>query len=111
MLAQRNAQGQQIADPSKFPNGFQAVTEYIHSLGMKSGLCVLRKQLECEAPEHLTRRSAQLHCQGPPHVPEARCKLRARVYRRGAVGVVGHRLCQGWAGSAAAAAAAGAPQP
>lgn len=40
MLAARNAKGQQVADPAKFPDGFQAVTTYIHSLGMKSGLCV-----------------------------------------------------------------------
>ena len=38
MTATRNAQGQQVADPTKFPDGFQAVAAYIHSLGMKSGL-------------------------------------------------------------------------
>lgn len=32
MLAERNAQGQQVANPAKFPNGFAAVTAYIHSL-------------------------------------------------------------------------------
>jgi hypothetical protein len=30
--------GNQVANPEKFPDGFAAVTAYIHSLGLKSGL-------------------------------------------------------------------------
>jgi alpha-galactosidase len=48
MLAARNAQGQQVADPAKFPNGFQAVTDYIHGLGMKSGLYTAKGPNTCQ---------------------------------------------------------------
>jgi hypothetical protein len=40
MLANRSASGNQIANPDKFPDGFQAVTAFIHDLGLKSGLYV-----------------------------------------------------------------------
>ena len=38
MLANRTADGRQIANPEKFPDGFKAVADKIHALGMKSGL-------------------------------------------------------------------------
>ncbi len=38
MMAQRDASGNQVPNPEKFPEGFAAVTSYIHGLGLKSGL-------------------------------------------------------------------------
>jgi alpha-galactosidase len=38
MLLNRTADGRQIANPDKFPHGFKFVADYIHSLGLKSGL-------------------------------------------------------------------------
>ena len=37
MSANRSADGKQVADPTKFPNGFKAVADFIHNLGMQSG--------------------------------------------------------------------------
>lgn len=48
MLAERTADGRQIADPSKFPNGFQAVTEVIHSLGLKAGIYTAKGTHTCQ---------------------------------------------------------------
>jgi len=47
MLANRAADGRQIADPKKFPNGFQSVSHYIHSLGLKSGLYTAKGPHTC----------------------------------------------------------------
>lgn len=47
MLATRDASGKQIANPEKFPNGFSAVTSYIHSLGLKSGLYTAKGPNTC----------------------------------------------------------------
>ncbi len=39
MMPQRDdASGRLVADPTRFPDGFSAVTAYIHSLGLKAGL-------------------------------------------------------------------------
>ena len=38
MLATRDSSGNQIANPSKFPDGFKAVADFIHSLNLSSGL-------------------------------------------------------------------------
>jgi len=48
MTENRTADGRQIADPKKFPNGFQAVTEFIHSLGLKSGLYTAKGTHTCQ---------------------------------------------------------------
>jgi hypothetical protein len=40
MSFERSADGAQIPDPTKFPDGFKAVADFIHNLGMKSGLSV-----------------------------------------------------------------------
>jgi alpha-galactosidase len=47
MLATRDANYRQIANPEKFPDGFAAVTAYIHSLGLKSGLYTSRSPKTC----------------------------------------------------------------
>ena len=48
MLAARNSKGQQVADPSKFPNGFAAVAAYIHQQGLKSGLYTAKGNWTCQ---------------------------------------------------------------
>jgi len=48
MLANRSADGRQIADPAKFPNGFQAVTKAIHGFGLKSGLYTAKGDHTCQ---------------------------------------------------------------
>ena len=47
MMANRSADGHQVADPIKFPSGFQAVTAYIHGLGLKSGLYTAKGPHTC----------------------------------------------------------------
>lgn len=47
MLLNRTTDGRQIANPEKFPDGFQAVTAYLHSLGMKSGLYTAKGPTTC----------------------------------------------------------------
>ena len=47
MLATRDTQGRQIANPQKFPDGFANVTSYIHSLGLKSGLYTAKGPKTC----------------------------------------------------------------
>lgn len=37
-MRQRNAQGELVADPEKFPNGMKAVADYVHSKGLKFGM-------------------------------------------------------------------------
>jgi hypothetical protein len=41
-LAERvaNGSGHQQPDPSKFPDGIKNVTDYVHGLGLKFGLCI-----------------------------------------------------------------------
>jgi alpha-galactosidase len=47
MNAARDANGNQVANPSKFPNGFKYVADYIHSLGMRSGLYTAKGHTTC----------------------------------------------------------------
>lgn len=35
---ERNAKGELVADPQKFPNGMKAVSDYVHSKGLKFGM-------------------------------------------------------------------------
>ena len=44
MLAARGPNGEQVANPAKFPNGFKAVADFIHSLGLKAGLYTAKGQ-------------------------------------------------------------------
>lgn len=37
-LKERDAQGNLVADPAKFPNGMKAVADYVHSKGLKFGM-------------------------------------------------------------------------
>ncbi len=47
MTATRDANGNQVANPDKFPDGFKAVADYIHSLGLKSGLYTAKGPHTC----------------------------------------------------------------
>ena len=47
MNAARDANGNQVANADKFPQGFKAVADYIHSLGMKSGLYTAKGPSTC----------------------------------------------------------------
>jgi len=47
MNAARDANGYQVANPAKFPQGFKAVADYIHSLGLKSGLYTAKGPRTC----------------------------------------------------------------
>ncbi len=47
MLANRTEDGHQIANPSKFPAGFKDVADFIHSLGLKSGLYTAKGPRTC----------------------------------------------------------------
>ena len=47
MLQQRDAAGNQVANPQKFPNGFKAVADFIHSLNMSSGLYTAKGPSTC----------------------------------------------------------------
>lgn len=43
----RTADGAQTAQAAKFPNGFKAVADFIHSLGLKSGLYTAKGPHTC----------------------------------------------------------------
>jgi alpha-galactosidase len=45
MASERDEKGNLVADPRKFPSGMKALTEYIHSKGLKFGLCKLERGL------------------------------------------------------------------
>jgi len=47
MLADRDANGAQVANPAKFPLGFKAVADEIHALGLKSGLYTAKGPNTC----------------------------------------------------------------
>ena len=47
MLANRTAGGDMIPNPEKFPNGFKAVADAIHALGLKSGLYTAKGTHTC----------------------------------------------------------------
>jgi alpha-galactosidase len=38
----------QVPDPTKFPNGFKAVADFIHNLGMMSGLYTAKGPHTCQ---------------------------------------------------------------
>lgn len=47
MLAERDANGNQVPDPARFPSGFQATINHVHSLGLKFGLYTSRSNKTC----------------------------------------------------------------
>lgn len=47
MLATRDANGNQVPNPDKFPSGIEATVKYIHSLGLSMGLYTARGQHTC----------------------------------------------------------------
>ena len=59
MLAARDPNGNQVANPQKFPNGFKAVADYIHSLGLKSGLYTAKGPNTCAGFAASCRHEAQ----------------------------------------------------
>ena len=48
MSFNRSADGSQVPDPTKFPQGFKAVSEFIHNLDMKSGLYTAKGPHTCQ---------------------------------------------------------------
>jgi alpha-galactosidase len=38
MLAERGTEGQQIVDPTKFPDGMLSLASYVHELGLRLGI-------------------------------------------------------------------------
>ena len=48
MSFNRSADGNQVPDPGKFPNGFKAVADFIHAQGMKSGLYTAKGPHTCQ---------------------------------------------------------------
>ena len=46
-LANRSADGRQVADPARFPDGFAAVVSQIHALGLKAGIYTAEAVLTC----------------------------------------------------------------
>ena len=63
MLAQRGPSGEQVANPQKFPQGFKPVADFIHSLGLKSGLYTAKGDFTCAhfaaSCDHETQDAAQ----------------------------------------------------
>ena len=47
MTGSRDVNGSMIADPAKFPNGFKSVVDYIHSVGLKSGIYSAASSVVC----------------------------------------------------------------
>ena len=47
MTAARSADGAQVPDPVRFPDGFKAVADFIHSIGLKSGLYTAKGPNTC----------------------------------------------------------------
>ena len=48
MSFNRSSDGSQVPDPTKFPKGFKAVADFIHNLGMKSGLYTAKGPHTCQ---------------------------------------------------------------
>lgn len=46
--ANRSADGAQLPNPETFPEGFAAVTAFIHDLGLKSGLYTAKGPTTCD---------------------------------------------------------------
>ena len=59
MLLNRTADGRQIANPEKFPAGFAAVADFIHGLGLKSGLYTAKGPTTCAGFAASCRHEAQ----------------------------------------------------
>jgi alpha-galactosidase len=47
MMKDRDTNGNQVPNPEKFPNGFKDVADYIHSLGLSSGLYTAKGPNTC----------------------------------------------------------------
>ena len=47
MAGKRNSEGKLVADPNKFPSGIKALSDYIHSKGLKFGLYQDRGHSTC----------------------------------------------------------------
>ena len=48
MSFNRSSDGSQVPDPQKFPQGFKAVSDFIHNLNMKSGLYTAKGPHTCQ---------------------------------------------------------------
>ncbi len=48
MAPERNAAGELVADPDRFPGGMKAIGDYIHSKGLKYGIYECRGYLTCQ---------------------------------------------------------------
>ena len=48
MSFNRSSDGNQVPDPQKFPHGFKAVADFIHGLGMRSGLYTAKGPHTCQ---------------------------------------------------------------
>ena len=74
MEAQRDANGFQIANPQKFPDGFKNVTDFLHNLGLKSGLYTAKGNRTCAgfaaSCEHEVQDAAQWASWGVDYVKE-----------------------------------------
>ena len=77
MLAARDANGSQVANPQKFPNGFQNVTAYLHGLGLKSGLYTAKGPHTCAgfaaSCQHEVQDAAQWASWGIDYVKDDSC--------------------------------------
>ena len=47
-MASNRTQGKQTADPTKFPKGMAALSQYVHGKGVKFGLYSARCQTTCQ---------------------------------------------------------------
>jgi len=77
MLATRDANGNQVPNPEKFPDGFAAVTKYIHSLGLSSGLYTAKGPNTCAgfaaSCDHEFQDAAQWASWGIDYVKDDSC--------------------------------------
>ena len=84
MQAARDANGSQVANPAKFPQGFKAVADYIHSLGLKSGLYTAKGPRTCAgfaaSCQHEVQDAAQwAACECPRPIPDPTLTQRPRT--------------------------------
>jgi len=79
MNAARGPNGEQVANPSKFPNGFKAVADFIHSLGLKSGLYTAKGPNTCAgfaaSCNHEVQDAAQWASWGVDYVKDDSCSV------------------------------------
>lgn len=77
MLADRDSQGRQMVNPTKFPDGFANVTAFIHNLGMKSGLYTAKGPRTCDgfaaSCQHETIDATQWASWGIDYVKDDSC--------------------------------------